>query len=174
MIGQYHDSGTCRSEALYSDCEAYRYSLTRIWRPEGPRMVFVMLNPSTADALRNDPTVERCERRARAQGFGAFRVVNLFAWRATDPADLKRATAPVGPENDAAISDAADWGNLLLAAWGVHGAHMGRGPAIASSLRARGVALHHLGCTKEGHPRHPLYVSYAVVPQPWEAPLGAV
>jgi hypothetical protein len=173
MIVQSHDSGACRSEAIYSECEAYRYSLTRTWQPQAPRIVFLMLNPSTADAFRNDPTVERCERRARAQGFGAFRVVNLFAWRATDPAALKRAAAPVGPENEAAISEAAGWGHLLLAAWGVHGAHEGRGPAVAASLRARGVTLHHLGCTKDGHPRHPLYVPYAVAPQPWQAPLNA-
>jgi hypothetical protein len=171
MIVQYHDSGTSTSEACYSDCEAYRYSLTRTWCPEAPRMVFLMLNPSTADAFRNDPTVERCERRARSQGFGALRVVNLFAWRATDPAALKRAAAPIGPENDAAISDAAQWGNLLLAAWGVHGAQMGRGPAVVASLRARGFALHHLGCTKEGHP---LYVPYAVAPHPWDARLYAL
>lgn len=126
-----------------------------------------MLNPSTASECRNDPTVERCERRARALGYGAFRVVNLFAWRATDPRALRSAAAPAGPANDAAIAEAARWADLVVAAWGVHGVHLGQGARIEASLRAAGHRLHHLGLTKDGHPRHPLYVAYATAPQIW-------
>ena len=69
----------------------YRYALTRVWDPLGPRLSFVMLNPSTATEVQNDPTVERCERRARALGFGGFRVTNIFAWRDTDPRKMRAA-----------------------------------------------------------------------------------
>ena len=79
MITRTHTKGDAPSTAVYSDCERYRYSLTRIWNPAGPKVLFVMLNPSTATEVQNDPTVERCERRARALGFGGFRVTNIFA-----------------------------------------------------------------------------------------------
>lgn len=126
-----------------------------------------MLNPSKADEIANDPTVERCERRARALGFGAFRVVNIFAWRDTDPFAMKKRRWPVGPDNDAVLTDGADWADSILAAWGVHGAHRGRGTQVAAMLGATGKPLTHLGLTKDGHPRHPLYVSYATKPQEW-------
>ncbi|MDG4650456.1 DUF1643 domain-containing protein [Roseibacterium sp. SDUM158017] len=167
MITRHHLKGDAASVAEYSDCERYRYSLTRVWDPAGPRALFVMLNPSTATELQNDPTVERCERRARALGFGAFRVLNIFAWRATDPRDMRAAADPVGPENDRAILDSLDWADRVICAWGTHGAHLGRGPAVETLLRQAGAELHHLGLSKEGHPRHPLYIGYAVQPQAW-------
>jgi hypothetical protein len=153
-----------QSLAVYSDCLRYRYALTRVWA-EGPRISFVMLNPSTATEVQNDPTVERCERRARAMGFGAFRVVNIFGFRATDPRDMRAAPDPIGPENDAAIIAAADWADMILCAWGTHGAHLGRGAAVAQMLA--GYDLHHLGLTQAGDPKHPLYISYAQRPEPW-------
>ena len=79
MITRSHIKDDAPSVAVYSDCERYRYALTRVWDPLGPRLSFVMLNPSTATEVQNDPTVERCERRARALGFGGFRVTNIFA-----------------------------------------------------------------------------------------------
>ncbi|WP_299965274.1 DUF1643 domain-containing protein [uncultured Roseobacter sp.] len=169
MITRNHDTGQCRSEAVYSDCGNYRYSLSRVWAPRGPRVNFVMLNPSKADELRNDPTVERCERRARMLGFGGFEVTNIFAWRDTDPNAMRRAAEPVGPQNDAVMLRAAAAADQVIAAWGVHGAHRGRGPAVAAQLRAAGVALCHLGLSKGGHPRHPLYVPYARAPVHWSA-----
>lgn len=167
LVERSHAGEGLRSRAVYSACGAYRYLLEREWAAEGRRIAFVMLNPSTASELRNDPTVERCERRARAMGYGAFRVVNLFAFRATRPAELRQAAAPEGPENMQTLDEACTWADLVLAAWGVHGAHRGAGPDLAGRLRARGHVLHHLGLTKEGHPRHPLYVSYTVAPQHW-------
>lgn len=104
MILRAHQKGDAASEAVYSDCQTYRYALTWQWAP-GPRLLWVMLNPSTASELVNDPTVERCERRARALGFGGFRVVNLFALRATDPRALRLADDPVGPGNDPALAE---------------------------------------------------------------------
>ena len=85
MVLRQHQKGDAASQAVYSPCLQYRYILTRVWDGAGEKALFVMLNPSTATEAQNDPTVERCERRARVLGFGAFRVVNIFAYRATDP-----------------------------------------------------------------------------------------
>ncbi len=167
MITRTHTKGDAPSTAVYSDCERYRYSLTRIWDPAGRKALFVMLNPSTATEVQNDPTVERCERRARALGFGAFQVTNIFAWRDTDPKKMRAATDPVGPENDRAILDGAIWADQIVAAWGTHGAHLNRGPAVETLLRASGHDLYHLGLSKAGHPKHPLYISYNQSPEPW-------
>lgn len=165
-----HIDGQTVSEAVYSDCALYRYSLTRVWNPEARRIAFVMLNPSKADERRNDPTVARCEARARVWGFGAFRVINIFAWCATDPRDLRRAAFPEGRDNEATLVTSAGWADLLVAAWGVHGAHRGRGALTAKLLAGCGTPVHHLGLTKDGHPRHPLYLPFAQQPEPWHLP----
>lgn len=167
MITRTHQKGDAASTAVYSDCEAYRYTLSRTWHPAGRRALFVMLNPSTATEVQNDPTVERCERRARALGFGAFRVTNIFAFRATDPRVMRAATDPVGPDNDAAIADSAPWADQIICAWGTHGAHLDRGPAVETLLRATGRPLYHLGLSKAGHPKHPLYIAYSQQPERW-------
>ena len=167
MITRSHQKGDAASSAVYSPCERYRYLLTRIWQPQGKRALFVMLNPSTATELQNDPTVERCERRARALGFGAFRVTNIFAFRATDPRVMRAAADPVGPANDAAIAESAPWADSILCAWGTHGAYLGRGAAVERLLRATGRPLHHLGLSKDGHPKHPLYIGYGQEPALW-------
>lgn len=167
-ILRQHQDLLRQSQAVYSYCEAYRYSLQRVWDAGLGRVTFVMLNPSTATEVQNDPTVERCERRARAMGFGAFTVVNIFAFRATDPADMRRAADPIGPENDTAIHQAAMWADQIICAWGTHGAHLGRGPQVAANLRAAGVTLFHLGLSMHGAPKHPLYISYGVQPMFWD------
>jgi hypothetical protein len=166
MITRNFTKGDARSEAVYSDCEAYRYLLTRVWGP-GERALFVMLNPSTATEVQNDPTVERCERRARALGFGAFRVTNIFAFRATDPKVMRAAEDPIGPGNDAAILDSATWADRIICAWGNHGLHLNRGAMVRQMLRGTGQPLFHLGLTGQGQPRHPLYVGYQTLPAVW-------
>ncbi|MEO0378938.1 MAG: DUF1643 domain-containing protein [Pseudomonadota bacterium] len=167
MITRTHTKDDAPSTAVYSDCERYRYSLTRVWNDKGRRVLFVMLNPSTATEVQNDPTVERCERRARHLGFGAFQVTNIFAWRATDPRDMKAASDPVGPDNDAALRAGTQWADEIIAAWGTHGAHLDRGAAVASLLQGADAPLFHLGLSKEGHPKHPLYLPYAQEPLIW-------
>lgn len=167
MIERTHQKGDAASRAVYSDCERYRYELTRIWDRTGRRAHFIMLNPSTATEVQNDPTVERCERRVRTLGFGAFRVTNIFAWRDTDPRAMRAADDPVGPENDAAILAACTWADQSICAWGTHGQHMGRGPAVEGMLRRGKIPLCHLGLSKGGHPKHPLYIAYAVRPVAW-------
>ncbi len=168
MITKTHTKGDAPSTAIYSDCENYRYSLTRIWDDNAPRVLFVMLNPSTATEVQNDPTVERCERRARALGYGAFCVCNIFAYRATNPNVMRAQTDPVGPENDTAITDAALWANDIVCAWGTHGAHRNRGPEVEQTLRAQPKPLAHLGLSIAGHPKHPLYIGYKTQPQRWD------
>lgn len=167
LVTRRHEDGGRVSEAVYSPCERYRYSLTRTWNAQGPRLLYVMLNPSKATELANDPTIERCERRARRLGYGAFRVANLFALRETDPSRLRRARSPEGPDNAAQLLAAAAWADAILCAWGVHGAHRGQAARTAAALRGAGRPLMTLGLTRDGHPRHPLYVSYDVAPAPW-------
>ncbi|WP_299027405.1 DUF1643 domain-containing protein [uncultured Sulfitobacter sp.] len=168
MITRSHIKGDAPSIAVYSDCERFRYSLRRVWDADAPRVTFVMLNPSTATEVQNDPTIERCEQRARRLEFGGFCAVNIFALRATDPRDMRAAADPEGPDNAAALRESAQWADTVIAAWGVHGEHRNQGPQTAAQLRAEGYALHHLGLTKAGHPRHPLYLPYSAQPVLWE------
>ncbi|KQI69909.1 hypothetical protein AN189_00385 [Loktanella sp. 3ANDIMAR09] len=154
------------STAVYSLCDTYRYALRRVWG-DAPALAFVMLNPSTATEAANDPTIARCEARARAGGHGGLIIANLFAFRATDPRDLRAAAAPIGPDNDRLLLDMCRNAGLIVAGWGVHGVHLDRAATVRALLRDSGVRLHTLGLTKHGHPRHPLYVSYAIQPEPW-------
>lgn len=167
MIEKFHQKGDAKSTALYSDCLAYRYSLTRIWDKDGQKVHFIMLNPSTATEVQNDPTVERCERRARALGFGAFRVTNIFAWRDTDPKKMLAASDPIGPSNDQVIRQGCDWADTIIAAWGTHGEHLKRGNRVKNILAKTQKTICHLGLSKAGHPKHPLYISYLQQPENW-------
>jgi hypothetical protein len=168
MITRVAQKGDAPSVAVYSDCERYRYLLTRTWDEGGRKALFIMLNPSTATEVQNDPTVERCERRARALGFGAFRVTNIFAFRATDPKVMRAQADPVGPENDAAILQSLPWADQIICAWGSHGAHLARGAAVTALLRDTSRPLWHLGLTLAGAPKHPLYIGYDVQPVLWD------
>lgn len=167
MITRAFQKGDAASVAVYSVCEAYRYDLTRIWDASGEKALFVMLNPSTATEYQNDPTVERCERRARALGYGAFRVTNIFAFRATDPKVMRSVADPIGPGNDAAIALGAAWADSIICAWGSHGAHLNRGLAVEYLLRTTAKPLWHLGLTQAGQPKHPLYIGYDRQPEVW-------
>lgn len=167
MLTRNHIKDDAPSVAVYSSCEQYRYSLTRTWDATGRKVLFVMLNPSTATEIQNDPTVERCERRARELGFGAFRVCNIFAYRATDPRNMRAQEDPNGIDNDAAILEGAQWADEIVCAWGTHGEHLGRGAQVETLLRQQPLPLCHLGLTKAGHPKHPLYISYSVQPVVW-------
>lgn len=168
MITKRFQKGDAASEAVYSDCKRYRFTLTRVWDETGGAVHFVMLNPSTATEEQNDPTVERCERRARTLGFGRFRVTNIFAWRDTDPMGLRRSQEPVGEGNDAAIQEGLAWADQTIAAWGTHGALLDRGATVRAILSASKRTIHVLGLTKAGHPKHPLYLPYAQTPFLWD------
>lgn len=150
---------------VLSACRTYRYVLWREWDPARPGYaLFVGLNPSTADGATDDPTVRRCRDFARRWGYGALCLANLFAYRATDPAALKVAASPVGRGNDRWLARLTAEAGVVVAAWGVHGAFMGRDRAVTAFLGGR---LTCLGVTKDGHPRHPLYVRRTAVPVPW-------
>jgi len=140
----------------------YRYSLTRVLG-HGPTATFILLNPSTADATTDDPTVRRCIGFARRWGCGRLRIVNLFARRATSPRLLRFVPDPVGRRNAAAITAALveSAGGPLVAGWGNFGKLQGQADAVVGWLAARGgPALTCLGVTRTGAPRHPLYVAY--------------
>ena len=149
--------------ATFSPCGLYRYRLWRRWGPARP-VVWICLNPSKADAMVNDPTVERLQRRAVQWGYDGLEVVNLFAFRETDPYTMKAQSDPVGPENDRAILTAARSAALVIAAWGNHGAHHRRSQAVRQMLDEAGIELHCLQVGKTGEPSHPLYLSYDLRP----------
>lgn len=153
--------------ATYDETSKYRYRLSRVWDDTLPRCVFVMLNPSTATAQVLDPTVTRCVSYAKRWGYGALEVVNIFAYRSTDPAHLYLLDDPVGPGNDEAIVAASSASSLTVAAWGTHAALHSRGLVVRGLLAAANCPLHYLRLTKDLHPGHPLYVSSLTTPIPW-------
>lgn len=125
-----------------------------------------MLNPSTADARKNDPTVERCERRARAAGFGCMGVGNIFALRSTDHRRLYSHEDPIGPNNDCAIMAMAAQADAIFCGWGNHGQLLDRGPQVMDMLLDAGYVPQALRLTQAGQPGHPLYIGYAAQPRP--------
>ena len=140
--------------AVFSRDGRYRYRLWRRWKRSLPVVAFVMLNPSTADAQRDDPTIRRCIGFARRWGYGGIEVVNLFALRATQPRALQLAADPVGPRNAEHLARAARRAAAVVAAWGADPAVGVRGAEIERRLSRR---LRCLGVTRSGAPRHPLY-----------------
>lgn len=164
--------GMSRSAGL-SDCGLYRYWLRRSWKRGGNGKVvcFVMLNPSTADALIDDPTIKKCIGFMKAWGYSVLDVRNLFAFRATDPGGLRGVDDPVGPSNNIELS-VAKGADLVIAAWGCGGDFRGRDQQVLRLLA--GKDLYCLKVTKNGHPQHPLYVKGDTKPQPFRLrPLAA-
>ncbi len=150
---------TARS-AVFSRCHRYRYALARKWDLSLPSVLFIALNPSTADAQNDDATVRRCVSFARSWGFGSVIIANLFAFRSTDPSLLYRVRDPIGPRNDRWLQRLSTDTSLTIAAWGVHGQIADRADGVLPRL----TNAHHLGLTKDGHPRHPLYLPAATKP----------
>jgi hypothetical protein len=154
------------SGARFSSCMKYRFELWRQWDEGKPYALFVMLNPSTADEVENDPTVERCQRRALSMGYGGVRVANIFAFRSTDPQGLYVEDDPVGVGNDEAIVSLATEAGVVICAWGTHGNYLDRGKRVLALLRGAGVQPFCLKLNADGTPKHPLYVGYDVQPVP--------
>jgi hypothetical protein len=146
------------SDAVISTCRRYRYLLRRVWDATKPRVLIVMLNPSTADAVINDATIRSCIRLCTAMGYGSFEVVNLFAWRATKPVELQHAADPVGPINDIIIAAAVGRCDLVICAWGAHKMADNRASHVRALLRQYRPAVFCFGKTKSGAPMHPLYI----------------
>lgn len=153
---------TAAKSAVISPCGKYRYRLERSWENNPQLLTFVMLNPSTADALLDDPTIRRCMSFAHNLLCGGIVVVNLYAFRATKPKDLWLAADPFGPDNDSYLEGAAlsarAAGTPIVCAWGAQGGGSNRGMAILQEFYQG--PLHRLGKpTKKGQPRHPLYMT---------------
>ena len=141
--------------AIFSACHRYRYQLSRRWS-EGPCVTFIMLNPSTADAKKDDPTIRRCIGFAQREGFGGLDVVNLFAGRATRPEDLFAMPDPIGPENHRYLSEMTKTNGLVIAAWGAHPKAQQAFSELRQNVRLPKMMC--LGMSKAGSPRHPLYL----------------
>jgi hypothetical protein len=128
-----------------------------------------MLNPSTADAEQDDPTIRRCIGFARTWGYGALSVINLFAYRATHPSDLFSASDPVGPDNEHHLRHTVQHTERLIIAWGNRGVWGGQDQVFLRMLVALGRSPDCLGVTKQGQPRHPLYLRRSCRPQPFDS-----
>ena len=166
--------------AAFSPCRRWRYLLWRRWEEAKPVANFLMLNPSTADEVKLDPTCARARDYAERWGYGALIVTNVFGWRATDPAKMKAVADPVGPGNDAAIVKAAQESEIVVCAWGNHGAHKDRSRQILKILSRNKIRLHTLRINANGEPAHPLYlpgklepISWAASSASWAAPSAA-
>ena len=151
--------------ATFGPRRHYRYRLWRTWNSDAPRVLFVLLNPSTADERVNDPTIRRCIGFARTWGYGGVEIVNIFAYRSTDPAALRELSDPIGPRNDYHIRAARRRSARCIAAWGNHGTHLDRGTHVLRTLRRLG-DVDCLSETKTGQPGHPLYISSRTLPRP--------
>lgn len=154
--------------AIISDCGKFRFRLWRRWG-DGKPLLFVMLNPSTADAEVDDRTIRRCVRFAKAHDFQALEVVNLFAYRATDPKDLKRAGYPVGHGNDDVLVEATRDAGAVCLAWGANVAGLDRPKVVLTMLRRVRDDLQCLRVTRRGHPAHPLMLPSSCRLQPFLA-----
>ena len=173
MVSQTLFDLPSKNAAEFSPDRRYRYTLRRQWDDALPYCLFVMLNPSTADATHDDPTIRRCSGFAKAWGFGGLHVVNLSPLRATDPKELLaagRESDAVWDENLEHIWYKAQTSNMVIAAWGVHGAAENRDSRVMGELRENVGIVYCLGLTKDGHPKHPLYLKADTVPAPLTRP----
>lgn len=155
------------SGALFSECRTWRYGLWRRWDWPRCRMVaFVGLNPSTADESSDDPTIRRCKNFAKAWGFDGMYMLNAYAFRATDPQDMKVASDPVGPDNDRWLHRYGNIAEFVIAAWGVH-CEPNRERSVCETI---GKPVMCLGRTQAGRPKHPLYLRADTQPEPFWQP----
>lgn len=163
--------------AWFSDCGTYRYALLRFidlgldgLDRQDRSVNFVMLNPSTADDVADDPTIRRCIGYARRWGYDELIVTNLFAYRATDPTVMLRADDPIGPENDEYIRKIAGAADLVVLAWGSHGDYQRRDEEVRRIIAGTGTVAHCLTTTATGQPGHPLYLARHLEPVPYGRP----
>jgi hypothetical protein len=183
--------GSAESGAIFSEDMKYRYRLWRCWNPGLPRALFILLNPSTADEVHNDPTVERQCRRVIAwserdllptakrklkNGFGAIEVVNACALRSTNPAALYEVDDPVGDDNGAqihnAIAETMESRGLIVCGWGSHLSALRCGKSSLHDVFFKSIDCYPLTALKlnqDGTPQHPLYLSYDLKPRAWIA-----
>ena len=165
-MSQVHPLGPV---AVFSPCRRYRYVLWRtiessLFRDRDKAVMFIGLNPSTADEVRDDPTIRRCIGFSREWGYSRLCMTNLFAYRATDPRVMKEADDPIGPENDDYLRRLSKEVDCVIAAWGNGGGFNNRDTAVMDLFPS----LYALGLTRAGKPRHPLYVRSGSEPILWK------
>ena len=171
MIIKQHNTLIQQSEAHFSDCEKYRYWLRRDWDLSREAICFLMLNPSTANEVDNDPTIERCQRRAIAMGYGSMIIVNLFPFRMTDSTQLNTEKDLLGDaaEADNCIIRAVQASAITVCGWGKHPLAAPRGQDVL--LKLKNVRLQdkvkYLQLNADNSPQHPLYIAYAKQPVPF-------
>lgn len=170
--------GPSEGAILSQPDERYRYALWRMWETRRPYINYILLNPSTADATANDPTVTRLMLRTQQLGrhvYGGIVVTNLFAWRSPEPKDLKKLARLGGvdvagvPKNDEALVAFATKAALVIVGWGGHAEDIepGRVPRVREMLKSCGILAHALALNQDGSPMHPLYIGYDVLPKPF-------
>lgn len=142
--------------AQFSPDRIYRYALWRTWETGNGHILFIGLNPSTADETKDDPTIRRCIGFAKNLGYGGIYMLNIFAYRATNPKVLRKAEKPVGEKNNHFLQMYFDPIGFNIACWGMWGEYLNRGREVINMLGEAG--LHCFGLTKNGQPRHPLYL----------------
>lgn len=168
-----------KRETTFSPCRKYRYTLWREWgidlltdctgdaKGTNSYVMFIGLNPSTADETNDDPTIRKCVGYAQRWGYGALCMTNLFALRATDPRVMKMAHEPIGEDNPLTILRVALNADMIICAWGRDGAYLNRGDRVITNLRDNGIKkMHHLGLNSDGTPKHPLYLKSRLEPIP--------
>jgi hypothetical protein len=164
------------STALFSDDNLYRFHLSRVWDQSLPKICWMMLNPSTADAEKLDPTLTRCFGYSMQWGFGSMDVVNIFAYRATSPKDMMAVSDPVGfgiktagspVDNNGFLTLIPGVSALTVVGWGIHGEYKDRYKEIAALFKLRNLSVKCLGVTKNGQPRHPLYLAKDTPLEDW-------
>lgn len=153
--------------AVLSELGEYRYRLWRRWDQSKMHVLFIMLNPSTADENSDDPTIRRCTSFAHYWGYGGIEVCNLFALRTTDPKLLYKHPDPVGPQNDAYLIEAAHSAHRVVCAWGNHGLYLHRAEEVCQLMRGINQPLDALKLTKKHMPQHPLYLKSDARPKSW-------
>jgi hypothetical protein len=171
MLIKHHNTLIQQSVAHFSPCEQYRYWLRRDWDLNRATISFLMLNPSTADEMQNDPTIERCQRRAISMGYGSMIIVNLFPFRMTDSTQLNTVENLLGDaqEADNCILRAAQVADITVCGWGKHPLAAPRGQAVIELLKSNNLhdQVKCLQRNADGSPQHPLYIAYSKQPVPF-------
>jgi len=153
-----------KGDAVFSDCRKYRYDLCRVWDGDKPLFLIIMLNPSTADALKDDPTTRKCLHYARKYGCGRYTAVNLFSFRSHMPKVMKKATDPIGAHNDYHLLKWIDMSigipdSIVVVAWGNDGSHLNRDTEVMSLIKLHGITPLCFRTNQNGTPKHPTYLA---------------
>ena len=162
-------------KTIFSEDRKYRYALWRSYaddlfvnRAKEGFVQFIGLNPSTADEIADDNTIRKCATLIKKWGYLEFCMTNLFAFRATDPKEMKKEKEPIGSDNDRHLFEISERADFIVCAWGRDGRHENRGQIVSHWLCVGGRRLHHLGLNDDGSPKHPLYLSGKTEPMLWE------